>query len=311
MQKVAIIGAGFVGSLAAMRIIEEGIADVVLVDILGNIAQGKSLDLEDARSTVKHNSKIFGTNDINNIKGSDLVVITAGLSRKPGMTREELLLKNGTILKDISLKIKQLCPKTLVIVVTNPLDLMTYLVMKVTGFARERVFGMGPSLDASRFSNLISQELNVSSSEIEALVIGAHGQTMVPLSRFSYVGGVSLDKMLAKEKINQLCELTVKRGGEIVNLLGSGSAYFAPSASLSNLVKIIFKDEKKNIGICAYLNGEYGLSDICIGVPARLGKNGIEKIIELELNKEELNSLYKSADSIKEQTKVLKENFKI
>ncbi|MEW6170440.1 MAG: malate dehydrogenase [Candidatus Omnitrophota bacterium] len=311
MQKVAIIGAGNVGSLAAMRIIEEGIADVVLVDVVKGIASGKSLDLEDARSTVKHNSKIFGTENIDDIKGSDLVVITAGLARKPGMTREELLLKNGTILEEISLKIKQLCPKTLVIVVTNPLDLMTYLVMKVTGFVRERVFGMGPSLDASRFSNLISQELNVPACEIEALVIGAHGETMVPLGRFSYVGGVSLDKMLPKEKIAQLYELTVKRGAQIVNLLGSGSAYFAPSASLSNLVKIIFKDEKKNIGICTYLNDEYGLSDICIGVPARLGKNGIEKIIELELSKEELSSLHKSADSIKEQIRVLKESFKI
>lgn len=311
MQKVAIIGAGNVGSLSAMRIIEEGIADVVLVDIAKGIAQAKALDLEDARSTVKHNSKIFGTEDINQIKGSDLVVITAGLSRKPGMTREELLVKNGAILKDICLKIKQLCPKALVIVVTNPLDLMTYLVIKLTGFTRERVFGMGPSLDASRFSNLISQELNVPASEIEALVIGAHGETMVPLSRFSYIGGVSLTKMLPKEKIAQLCENTVKQGAQIVNLLGSGSAYFAPSASIGNLVKIIFKDEKKTIGVCAYLNGEYGLKDICIGVPVRLGKNGIEKIIDLELNKEELANLHKSADSIREQVRVLKENFKI
>ena len=298
-MKISIIGAGNVGALSAMRIAQYCLSEVVLIDIVKGIAKGKALDLEDARSILKINYNINGSDDINDIQDSDIVVITAGLARKPGMTREELLAKNAQILKEVCLNIKVKAPQAIVVVVTNPLDLMTYLALKVTGFPKNRVLGMGISLDASRFANLIAQELKLQPADIEAIVIGAHGEGMLPLAKHTKVKGVSLDEFLSQEKIDALVKKTVGRGAEIVSYLGSGSAFFAPSAAVAEVVKAIAKDEKKTLGVCAYLGGEYGIKDICIGVPCRLGKNGIENIIELDLSNSEKKSLSASGESIR------------
>ncbi len=300
-MKVSIIGAGNVGSLCAMRIAQEATAEVVLVDIVKGLAQAKALDMEDARAALKRVYHISGTDDINMIRGSDLVVVTAGLTRKPGMTREELLEKNARILKGICLSIKELTPKSIVIIVTNPLDLMTYYALKITGFASGRVFGMGITLDASRFSNLISKELNVPVTDIEATVIGTHGEGMLPLPRLTNIKGIALDEFIAEDKVGNLIKMTLNRGQEIVSLLGSGSAYFAPSAAVAEIVKAVIKDEKRILGVSAYLNGEYGIKDVCIGVPCRLGRDGVEKIVELDLDREEKETLLQSAAKLREQ----------
>ncbi|MFA5145236.1 MAG: malate dehydrogenase [Candidatus Omnitrophota bacterium] len=298
-MKISVIGAGNVGSLAAMRIAQEGLGDIVLVDIVKGLAQGKALDLEDARQILKRDYHITGTDDIDQIKDSDIVVITAGLTRKPGMSREELLDKNARILKDTCLNIKKSAPHSIVIVVTNPLDLMTYFALKATGFDPAKVFGMGVSLDAARFANAISRELNIPPVDIEAYVIGSHGEGMLPLPGLTNIKGVALSEFLDDNKIGLLVNKTLNRGLEIVSLLGSGSAYFAPSAAITQIVKAIAKDEKRTIGVCAYLNGEYGIKDVCIGVPCRLGREGIEKIVELDLSKEEKEKLIKSAEHIR------------
>lgn len=304
-MKISIIGAGNVGSLTAMRLAQENIGDIVLVDIVKGLGRAKALDLEDARKTLGINYHIQGTDDISQIKDSDIIVITAGLARRPGMTREELLSKNAAILKDICLNIKTLAPQSILVVVTNPLDLMTYFVLKSTAFKPSRVLGMGISLDEARFANLISGELNISVADIEPCVIGSHGQEMLPLPRFTKVKNKPLDKIIDEKKIQGLVERTIGRGAEIVSLLGSGSAYFAPSAAAAAVARAIAKDEKRAIGACAYLNGEYGLSDVCIGVPCRLGKQGIEEIIELELNQKEKEAFFEAAAHLKKQYNAL------
>lgn len=300
-MKISVIGAGNVGSQTAMRIAQEGMGNVVLVDILKGLAQGKALDLEDCRWILKNHYDIQGTEDIAQIKDSDIVVVTAGLARKPGMTREELLKKNSEILKGICSKIKELAKNSIVIIVTNPLDLMTYFALKATGFNSKRIIGMGISLDTARFSNLISNELNIPCTDIEARVIGSHGEKMLPLPRFCSIKGVPLEQFLDEEKIKSLVEKTIGRGLEIVTLLGSGSAFFAPSAAIAEIVKAIAKDEKKTIGVCVYLDGEYAIKDVCIGVPCRIGSKGIEDIIELDLSKDEREALLKSAAYLKKQ----------
>jgi len=300
-MKISIIGAGNIGSLTAMRLAEGGMGEIILVDIVPGLAQGKSLDLEDARPILKYNYPIQGTNQIKNIEGCDIIIITAGLTRKPGTTREDLLNKNAQIIKEVCLQIKKLASQAILIVVTNPLDLMTQLALKITGFKPQRVFGMGASLDAARFTNLISQELNIPNTNIEACVIGSHGEGMLPLPRFTKIKGVSLDEILDEQKLSALVRKTVERGTEIVSLLGSGSAFFAPSAAIASLVKIMVKDEKRIIGVSAYLNGEYGIKDVCAGVPCRLGKAGIEQIIELDLNNQEKEAFLKSAANLKKQ----------
>jgi len=298
-MKISIIGAGNVGALSAMRIAQCGLGDVNLVDIAKGLAKGKALDLEDARSILKVDYNIQGTDDINSIKDSDIIVITAGLARKPGMTREELLAKNAQILKDVCFNIKKLSPLAIVIVVTNPLDLMTYLALKVTGFAKNKVIGMGLGLDSARFANLISQQLKLNPTDIEAVVIGSHGEGMLPLAKHTKIKGVSLEEFMDKAAVESLVKRTVGRGAEIVSHLGSGSAYFAPSAAVTDMVKAIAKDEKRVLGACAYLSGEYGIKDACIGVPVRFGKNGIEDIVELDLSDHEKKALLNSAESIR------------
>lgn len=284
-----------------MRLAQTGFGDIFLIDIAKGIALGKVLDLEDSRSILKLNYNIEGTEDLSAVKNSDIIIVTAGLARKPGMTREDLLNKNAQILKEVCASIKKFSPDSIVIMVTNPLDLMTQYALKVGRFSPKKLFGMGLSLDSSRFANLIAKELNISVLDIEAIVIGSHGEGMLPLSRLSKIKGVKLDEFLSEDKLAELTKRTFERGKEIVSLLGSGSAYFAPSAAIADIVRVILKDEKRTIGLSTYLNGEYGISDVCIGVPCCLGKEGIERIIELDLNAVEKSALIKTADSLKEQ----------
>ncbi|MFH1888867.1 MAG: malate dehydrogenase [Candidatus Omnitrophota bacterium] len=305
-MKITIIGAGNVGGLTAMRLAEAGFGEIVLADIDGGLAKGKALDLEDNASILRLNYRIFGVGDMAKIGNSDIIVITAGLTRKPGMTREDLFNKNARILKEVCIKIKEISPGSIVIVVTNPLDLMTYLALKVTAFKPGRVFGMGISLDTARFANLISQELNLSYADIEACVIGSHGEGMMPLPRLTTIKGIELSQFLSEEKVKDITNRTMGRGLEIVSSLGSGSAYFAPSQAIAAIVKMIAKDEKRTVGLSAYLNGEYGEKDICIGVPCRLGKNGIEKIIELDLNQQERALFTQAAGSIRSNLELIK-----
>jgi malate dehydrogenase len=297
-MKITIIGAGNVGSLAAMRIADDGLGDVLLIDIAKGLAHGKALDLEDARPLLKNNYNITGTDDISQLKNSDIVVITAGLARKPGMAREELLAKNAQILKSVCLNIKELAKNAIVIVVTNPLDIMTFYALRITEFEPSKLFGMGISLDTSRFINLIAGELKLPVTDVQAMVIGAHGEGMLPLPGFAKIKGVALDEFMTQEQVNLLVSRTVARGAEIVSNLGIGSAFFAPSAAIAAIVKTIVKDEKRTIGVCSYLDGEYGIKNSCIGVPCRIGKNGIEQIIELNLSPEEKNRLVKSAQLV-------------
>ncbi len=304
-MKISVIGAGNVGSLAAMRIAQEKLGNVVLIDVLKGVAQGKAIDLEDAQVLLNSDYSITGSDDIAEIKDSDIVVVTAGLARKPGMTREELLLKNSEILKNICNNIKNYASNAIVIIVTNPLDLMTHLALKLTGFKKQKVFGMGISLDAARFANLISKEVGVLATDVDACVIGSHGEGMIPLAEFSKIKGEKLEKRLSQEKIEELLKRTVNRGAEIVSLLGSGSAFFAPSAAIAQLVKNIVQDQKKVVGVCAWLSGEYGINDVCTGVPARIGRNGIEEIVEFKLSEKDQNLLIKSAESIRGLAKQL------
>lgn len=300
MPKVTIIGAGQVGGLAAMRIAESGIADVVLLDIAKGICVGKALDIEDASIILKHDKRIIASDDFCLMEGSDIVVITAGFSRRPGMTREDLLNKNAEIVRDVAKKIKALNKTPIVIVVTNPVDILTYLVLKITGFDKKRVIGMGISLDTARFKNLIRQELKVSYKDIDALVVGTHSENMIPLVSLAKVKGRLLSKILSKDKINALIEATQKRGATIVSNLGSGSAFFAPSAAISEMVKSILSNEKQKTVASVYLSGEYNLNDICFGVPVVLGKNGLEKILELKLSVEETSKFFETAQGVKE-----------
>jgi len=306
-MKISIIGAGNVGGLAAMRIAQDNHKEeVCLIDIVPGMAKGKACDLDDCRQILNNPYQIEGTDDINLLKNSQIIVITAGLARKPGMTREDLLNKNFQILKGVCEKVKTLASEAIVIIVTNPLDNMTYYANKILGFNRRKVFGMGVTLDGSRFANLISQELKIPANEIKPVVIGSHGEAMLPLPRFTLVGKKPLTTMVKDPgQIKSLINKTVERGKEIVSLLGSGSAYFAPSAAIAEIVKTIVKDEKKSLGISAYLDGEYGLKGICVGVPCIIGAGGIEKIIELDLDPQEKKAFCESAESIRKLNTIL------
>ena len=304
--KVAVIGAGAVGATLAQRIFEAGLADVVLVDILKNIAAGKALDLLDAAPIVGTERKIVGTDDYKELEGSDIVVITAGLPRRPGMTREDLIAKNAAIMTDVCERIKRFAPSAIVIVVTNPLDSMTYLARKLTGFRPEKVLGMAGVLDGSRFIALIADELKVPRSSVETCVLGSHGDTMVPVVSRTFVSGKPLSKVMPEDLLGRIVKRTCDRGAEIVSLLGSGSAYYSPSAAVFKMVNAILNDTKEVMTASAYLNGEYGLRDIYIGVPCRIGKGGIEKIEELELSDIEKNALQASAQAIKSSIQILK-----
>lgn len=299
IRKVAIIGAGAVGATLAHRVLESGMADVVLLDIVKGLARGKALDLLDASPIAGHERGITGTDDYRDIQGSDVVVITAGLPRKSGMTREDLVAKNASIMKEVAGHVKTYASSSIVIVVTNPLDTMTYLCYKTTGFRRERVMGMAGVLDSSRFINLLAHELSVPRSTITTSILGSHGDTMVTLLSQTRVSGKSIKDILPADKIEAIVNRTRDRGAEIVGLLGTGSAYYSPSAAVFKMIDAINKDKKEALVVSAYLNGEYGLEDICIGVPCEIGKDGIEKICKADLTKDEAIAFRKSAQAIK------------
>jgi len=299
-MKISIIGAGHVGGTLAQRIIEADLADVVLVDTAKGVAQGKALDLSDARYIIGHNRNIIGTSDYKDIEDSSFVVVSAGLARKPGMSREDLLKKNAEIVKSVTIEIVKRAPRSILIIVTNPLDILTNIALKVSGFAPLRVIGMGGVLDSSRLANLIAEGLDVPVGAVEALVIGAHGQTMIPLPQLSKVSGKSLTDIISAKQCEDLFKATVERGAKIVSCLGQGSAYYAPSAAVFFMLKAMIKNEKRIVTACVYLSGEYGIEDTCIGVPVQLGPEGVEKIIELDIDEEEKKKLIASAKSVKE-----------
>jgi malate dehydrogenase len=299
-RKVAVFGAGNVGAETARRIVEKKLANVVLVDIVEGVPQGKALDILQSGSVEGFDNRIVGTNNPADIKGAEVVVVTAGLARKPGMSRDDLLKLNADIIKGIAQNIKIFAPDAIVIMVTNPLDVMTYLAWKVTGFPKNRVFGMAGLLDTARMVTFISTALNVPQSKIKAMVLGGHGDLMVPVISQTKVNGKNLDKLMPKENIDALVQRTASGGAEIVNLLKTGSAYYAPSASAVAMVESVLKNQCKTIASAVILDGEYGLKDVSIGVPAKIGKNGIEKIVEIKLTDTESMLLLKSANSVKE-----------
>ncbi len=304
-MKITVIGAGNVGGTTALRLAQENFADIVLLDIAGGVAQGKAFDMDDARHLLKMNYSVRGSSDMQEMKGSDIVIVTAGFPRKPGMTREELLNKNAQILKDVCSNIVAYAPQAIVITVTNPLDIMTLFAIKTFGFDRARFFGMGVSLDAARFANLIARQTGVAVTDIDAVVVGSHGEGMMPLPKYTTIKGVPLDEFVDDEASRKLVDQTVGRGLEIVTLLGSGSAFYAPSAAIAAIVRSIVKDEKRIIGVSTYGNGEYGIIGSCVGMPCRIGARGIEAIVELDLSSEEKTALLRSADRIREQLQAI------
>jgi len=303
--KVSIIGAGNVGATCAFRIAEKEYADIVLLDIIEGLPQGKGLDMLEATPIIDSNVKIMGTNDYEETANSDIVVITSGASREPGMSRDDLVLTNMKIVQEVTEKVVQYSPKCIIIMVTNPLDAMTQLALHISKFPRSRVFGQSGILDSARFRTFIAQELDVSAKDVSTCVLGGHGDTMVAITRLCTVGGVPIAELLPKEKIDSLVERTVKGGGEIVNLLKTGSAFYAPAAAIAQMVDAIILDTKEVLSCAAYLEGEYGINGVVVGVPVKLGKNGIEQIIELELTPEEDTALKKSADAVLELVKVM------
>ncbi len=299
-RKVTVIGAGNVGATAAQRIVEKELADVVLVDVVGGIPQGKGLDMYQSGAVEGFDMKIVGSNGFEETEGSDLCIMTAGLARKPGMSRDDLLKKNEEIVADCIAKVTRYSRDLTIIVVTNPLDAMCEVARRVSKLPKHKVVGMAGILDASRMRAFIAMEMNVSMANIHATVLGGHGDTMVPLPRYSTVAGVPITELLSPEKVAAIVKRTAGGGAEIVNFLKTGSAYYAPSAAAVEMADAIFNDKKKILPCAAYLEGEYGINGLFVGVPVVLGKDGIEKIIELNLTPEELAALKKSAASVAE-----------
>lgn len=300
-RKVSVIGGGFTGATTALMLAQKELGDVVLVDIPQNEdpTKGKALDMLEASPVQGFDSNIIGTSNYEDTKDSDIVVITAGIARKPGMSRDDLVQTNQKVMKSVTQQIVKYSPDCYIIVLTNPVDAMTYTVFKESGFPKERVIGQSGVLDTARFRTFVAQELNLSVKDITGFVLGGHGDDMVPLIRYSYAGGIPLETLIPKDRLDAIVERTRKGGGEIVGLLGNGSAYYAPAASLVQMVEAILKDQRRVIPAIAYLEGEYGFEGIYLGVPTILGGNGLEKIIELELTEEEKSALANSADAVK------------
>ncbi len=304
-KKITVVGAGMVGATLGQRIAERDYADVVLVDVIPNMPMGKALDLLEAGPVLGYDSLVIGSNGYDETAGSDIVVITSGLPRKPGMSRDDLLRKNQEIVTQVTQEIVSRSPDTILIVVTNPLDAMAQLAYTVSGFPRERVMGMAGVLDTARFRTFIAQELNVSVRDVSAYVLGGHGDTMVPLVRFTTVAGVPVSKLIAPERLEQIVQRTRDGGAEIVNLLGSGSAFYAPSAAVAQMIDSIVLDKKMILPCAVYLRGEYGIQNLFVGVPAKLGAKGVEEVVQIELTAEESAALQKSADAVKELVGVM------
>ncbi len=306
-KKVTVVGAGNVGATAVMRLAEKELADVVLIDILQDVPAGKALDLLEAAPIEKHDSRIIGASgDYSEARGSDIVIITAGIPRKPGMSRDDLLSTNMGIMESVVKEVASVAPESVLIIVSNPLDAMCHIALEVSGFPKNRVLGMAGVLDSARFRAFISMELNVSVENTHAFVLGGHGDTMVPLPRYSTVAGIPITELLSPQRIDALVERTRNGGAEIVGLLKTGSAYYAPASAAVEMAEAILKDKKKILPCAAYLQGEYGINDLFIGVPVKLGAKGIEEIIEIRLSNEEEKALRHSADAVQLLTDDLK-----
>jgi len=299
MPKIGVVGAGNVGASAALYAAEAELGDVVLVDILEGVAKGKALDLLEAGPVRGYDSYVEGSGDLRALAGSDLVIVTAGLPRKPGMTRLDLLKANADIVRGVAEAIKKHAPNAIVIMVTNPLDVMTYLTYRITGFPRERVMGMAGVLDSARFRTFLAEEIGVSVEDVQAMVLGGHGDTMVPILRYSTVSGIPVETFIRKERLAEIVQRTRDGGAEIVKLLQTGSAFYAPASSAVQMAESILRDKKRLLPAAAYLDGEYGQRDLYLGVPCILGSRGVEKIVELELSAEDKAALANSAEEVR------------
>ncbi len=304
-KKVTVVGAGNVGATAAQRIHELGYADVVLVDVVEDLPQGKALDMLESGPVLGSDSQIVGSNGYEETANSDLAIITAGIARRPGMSRDDLLFTNMKIIGSVTEEVVKHSPNCILIVVTNPLDAMVQHAFRISGFPRHRVFGMAGILDTSRFRTFIAQELNVSVEDVQAYVLGSHGDDMVPLVRYTTVGGIPITELLPQDAIDRLVQRTRQGGGEIVALLKAGSAYYAPSAAITQMAEAVLLDKKRILPCCAYLEGEYGIDGLYMGVPVKLGESGIEEIIQIKLTEDEQTALNKSAQSVRELVEVM------
>ncbi|MDQ0191135.1 malate dehydrogenase [Alicyclobacillus cycloheptanicus] len=306
-RKISVIGAGFTGATTAFMLAQRELGDIVLVDIpqLENPTKGKALDMAEAMPVVGSDVHVIGTASYEDTANSDLVIITAGVARKPGMSRDDLVNTNAGIVRSVTEQVVKFSPNTIIIVLSNPVDAMTYVAYKTSGFPKERVIGQAGVLDTARFNTFVAEELSVSVEDVSGFVLGVHGDDMVPLVRYSYVGGIPLEKLLPKSRIDEIVQRTRTGGGEIVNLLGNGSAYYAPAASLTQMAEAILKDKRRVLPAIAYLQGEYGYNDLFLGVPTILGGHGIEKIIEIDLLPEEKEALDKSAQSVRNVIQVV------
>jgi malate dehydrogenase len=305
-RKVTVIGAGNVGATAAQRLAEKELCDVVLIDIIEGVPQGKALDLTEAAPVEKHDAHLTGANAYDASAESDIVIITAGIPRKPGMSRDDLISTNAGIVKTVTQQIAALSPDSILIIVSNPLDAMCHVAHEVSGFPKERVIGMAGVLDSARFRSFIAMELNVSVENTHAFVLGGHGDTMVPLPRYSTVAGIPITELLSEDRIDALVDRTRNGGAEIVGLLKTGSAYYAPASAAVEMAESIIKDKKKILPCAVYLQGEYGLKDLFIGVPVKLGAGGVEDIIEITLTADEKSALQNSAAAVQELKDILK-----
>ena len=306
-KKVTVVGAGNVGATAAQRLCEKELCDVVLIDIIEGVPQGKALDLTEAAPIEKHDAKLIGTNGYEASEGSDVIIITAGIPRKPGMSRDDLVSTNAGIMKGVVEQVAALSPEAVLIIVSNPLDAMCHVAYEASGFPKNRVMGMAGVLDSARFRAFIAMELNVSVENTHAFVLGGHGDTMVPLPRYSTVAGIPITELLSKDRIDALVERTANGGAEIVGLLKTGSAYYAPASAAVEMAEAILKDKKKILLCAAYLEGEYGIDGLYIGVPVKLGLSGIEEVIQIKLTDEEQAALNTSADAVKELVQSMKQ----
>jgi malate dehydrogenase len=304
-SKVSIIGAGNVGATSAFQIAEKGYADIVLLDVVEGLPQGKGLDILEATPIIDSDINITGTNDYQETADSDIVVITSGVGRKPGMSRDDLVLTNKRTVQEVTEKVVHYSPDCIIVVVTNPLDAMTQLVLHISKFPRERVIGQSGILDSARFRAFVAHKLGVSVKNVSACTLGGHGDSMVPMTRWCTVSGVPITDLLSKEDIDRLVERTVKGGGEIVDLLGTTSAFYAPAAATAQMVDVMILDRKQILPCAAYLEGEYGISGVVVGIPVKLGRTGIDQIIELQLTPEEDEALKKSANAVRELIRVM------
>ena len=307
-KKIAVIGSGFTGATTALYLAQRELGDVVLVDRpeQENPTKGKALDMQEAAPILGFDASVKGTSNYADINGADIVVITAGIARKPGMSREDLVSTNAAVMTAVTKEIVAHAPESIIIVLTNPVDAMTYTVYQASGFPKERVIGQSGVLDTARFRTFLAEELNVSVKDVSGFVLGGHGDDMVPLLRYSQAGGIPIEKLISKERLDAIVDRTRKGGGEIVQLLGNGSAYYAPAAAIAEMVEAILKDQRRILPAIAYLEGEYGYDDMYFGVPVILGGNGVEHVYELELTTEEQETLNRSASTVRSVLDLLK-----